>query len=88
MMENRVWLNKYKINHGFRAWKQKITRSIDFIKGSIFKLPRHLFLHYHFVWLSVRTVLLAIIGFMPSKGEGAIGALDYPKKERKILAVR
>jgi ubiquitin-conjugating enzyme E2 J1 len=34
----------------------------------------------------VRTVLLAIIGFMPSKGGGAIGALDYTSQERKILA--
>lgn len=35
---------------------------------------------------SIRTVLLAIIGFMPSKGGGAIGALDYTPKERKVLA--
>eukprot|EP00794_Sanderia_malayensis_P000292 gene292-918_t len=37
---------------------------------------------------SIRTVLLAIIGFMPSKGEGAIGALDYSTSERKVLAKR
>lgn len=35
---------------------------------------------------SIRTVLLAIIGFMPTKGEGAIGALDYTPEERKVLA--
>eukprot|EP00795_Rhopilema_esculentum_P017771 gene17771-9444_t len=35
---------------------------------------------------SIRTVLLAIIGFMPSKGEGAIGALEYRSEERKRLA--
>lgn len=35
---------------------------------------------------SIRTVLLAIIGFMPSKGGGAIGALDYTTEERKVLA--
>ncbi|KAK3728112.1 hypothetical protein QZH41_014269, partial [Actinostola sp. cb2023] len=35
---------------------------------------------------SIRTVLMAIIGFMPSKGAGAIGALDYSPKERSILA--
>ncbi|XP_071819967.1 ubiquitin-conjugating enzyme E2 J1-like isoform X1 [Apostichopus japonicus] len=35
---------------------------------------------------SIRTVLLAIIGFMPTKGEGAIGALDYTTEERKVLA--
>lgn len=35
---------------------------------------------------SIRTVLLAIIGFMPTKGGGAIGALDYTPDERKNLA--
>ncbi|XP_019620207.1 PREDICTED: ubiquitin-conjugating enzyme E2 J1-like [Branchiostoma belcheri] len=35
---------------------------------------------------SIRTVLLAIIGFMPTKGAGAIGSLDYTPEERKILA--
>lgn len=34
----------------------------------------------------VRTVLIALIGFMPTKGEGAIGALDFPPEERKALA--
>jgi len=29
---------------------------------------------------------MAIIGFMPSKGAGAIGALDYTPKERNVLA--
>ncbi|XP_072106038.1 ubiquitin-conjugating enzyme E2 J1 [Mobula birostris] len=35
---------------------------------------------------SIRTALLAIIGFMPTKGEGAIGSLDYTPDERKTLA--
>lgn len=35
---------------------------------------------------SIRTAILAIIAFMPSKGEGAIGALDYTSDERKVLA--
>ncbi|XP_039253743.1 ubiquitin-conjugating enzyme E2 J1-like [Styela clava] len=35
---------------------------------------------------SIRTAILAIIGFMPTKGEGAIGALDYSPQERKNLA--
>jgi len=35
---------------------------------------------------SIRTVLLAIIGFMPSRGEGAIGALEYTREERRKLA--
>jgi ubiquitin-conjugating enzyme E2 J1 len=30
--------------------------------------------------------LLAIIGFMPTPGQGAIGSLDYPADERKKLA--
>ncbi|NWH75472.1 UB2J1 enzyme, partial [Piaya cayana] len=34
----------------------------------------------------VRTALLAIIGFMPTKGEGAIGSLDYTPEERRALA--
>eukprot|EP01137_Pigoraptor_chileana_P026326 Opistho-2@97136 len=37
---------------------------------------------------SIRTVLLAIISFMPTKGNGAIGALDYSTEERKRLAVK
>ncbi len=31
-------------------------------------------------------MLVALIGFLPTKGEGAIGALDYPAQERKDLA--
>lgn len=37
---------------------------------------------------SIRTALLAIIGFMPTHGGGAIGSLDYPSEERKSLARR
>ncbi|CDQ70029.1 unnamed protein product [Oncorhynchus mykiss] len=35
---------------------------------------------------SIRTALIAIIGFMPTKGEGAIGSLDYNPEERRGLA--
>ncbi|KAK6169246.1 hypothetical protein SNE40_020331 [Patella caerulea] len=35
---------------------------------------------------SIRTALLAIIGFMPTHGAGAIGSLDYTPEERKVLA--
>lgn len=35
---------------------------------------------------SLRTALLAIIGFMPTHGNGAIGSLDYTADERKALA--
>lgn len=37
---------------------------------------------------SIRTALLAIIGFMPTHGAGAIGSLDYTADERKALAQR
>lgn len=37
---------------------------------------------------SIRTALMAIIGFLPTPGKGAIGALDYPPEERKKLAKR
>jgi ubiquitin-conjugating enzyme E2 J1 len=36
----------------------------------------------------VRTALLAIIGFMETPGEGALGSLDYTPEERKSLAKR
>jgi len=36
---------------------------------------------------AVRTMLEAIISFMPSEGMGAIGALDWTVEERKKLAV-
>lgn len=35
---------------------------------------------------SVRTVLLAVIGFFPTEAKGALGGLDYTKEERKRLA--
>uniref|UniRef100_L7M0M9 Putative ubiquitin protein ligase n=1 Tax=Rhipicephalus pulchellus TaxID=72859 RepID=L7M0M9_RHIPC len=35
---------------------------------------------------SLRTALLAIIGFMPTHGSGAIGSLDYSAQERRQLA--
>ena len=35
---------------------------------------------------SIRTALLAILGFMPTHGGGAIGSLDYTPEERKRLA--
>jgi len=37
---------------------------------------------------SIRTALLAIIGFMPTPGQGTIGSLDYTADERKALARR
>ena len=37
---------------------------------------------------SIRTALLAIIGFMPTESLGALGALDYSSEERKALALK
>lgn len=37
---------------------------------------------------AVRLILEALISFMPTKGEGAVGALDYPAAERRELAAR
>jgi ubiquitin-conjugating enzyme E2 J1 len=34
----------------------------------------------------VRTALLAIISFLPTKAEGAIGGIDWSPEERKVLA--
>jgi ubiquitin-conjugating enzyme E2 J1 len=30
--------------------------------------------------------MLALISFLPTKGEGAIGALDYTDEERRLFA--
>jgi len=37
---------------------------------------------------SIRTALLAMIGFMPTHGNGAIGSLDYTEEERRVLTKR
>ena len=37
---------------------------------------------------SIRTALLAIIGFMPTEGLGAIGSLDFSSEERQQLAIK
>lgn len=47
--------------------------------------------HHEETWRpswSLRTVLIAIIAFMPTKGDGAIASLDWPKEERQKLAVK
>lgn len=41
--------------------------------------------HWQPSW-SVRTALTALVAFMPSPGNGAIGSLDFPKEERRRLA--
>jgi hypothetical protein len=45
--------------------------------------------HHEETWRpswTIRTVLLALISFMPSRGDGAIASLDWPSEERKKLA--
>lgn len=37
---------------------------------------------------SVRTALVALIAFMPTNPDGALGSLDYTKEERRALAIR
>ena len=36
----------------------------------------------------VRTVCMALISFFPTKGAGAIGALEYSEAERRAIAKR
>ncbi|KAL1194707.1 Ubiquitin-conjugating enzyme E2 32 [Cardamine amara subsp. amara] len=43
--------------------------------------------HWQPSW-SVRTALTALIAFMPSSPNGALGSLDYPKEERRVLATK
>ena len=47
--------------------------------------------HHNETWQpawGVRLILEAIVSFMPTPGEGALGSLDYPPAERRALAVR
>uniref|UniRef100_A0A0D6R7K7 UBC core domain-containing protein n=1 Tax=Araucaria cunninghamii TaxID=56994 RepID=A0A0D6R7K7_ARACU len=43
--------------------------------------------HWQPSW-SVRAALVALIAFMPTKPEGAVGSLDYTKEERSALAIK
>ncbi|XP_039067102.1 ubiquitin-conjugating enzyme E2 32-like isoform X2 [Hibiscus syriacus] len=43
--------------------------------------------HWQPSW-SVRTALVALIAFMPSSPNGALGSLDYKKEERHALAIK
>jgi len=43
--------------------------------------------HWQPSW-SVRTALTAMIAFMPTPGEGALGSLDCPKEERRKMAAK
>lgn len=36
----------------------------------------------------VRTALVALIAFMPTNPDGALGSLDYKKEERRTLAIK
>lgn len=35
---------------------------------------------------NIRTIMEALIAFMPQRGNGAVGSLDYSKEERQVLA--
>ena len=37
---------------------------------------------------AVRTALVAMIAFMPTSPNGALGSLDYTKEERRALAIK
>jgi len=43
--------------------------------------------HWQPSW-SVRAALVALIAFMPTKPEGAVGSLDYSQEERTALAIK
>lgn len=43
--------------------------------------------HWQPSW-SVRTALVALIAFMPTSPNGALGSLDFPKEERQALAIK
>ncbi|KAJ8767316.1 hypothetical protein K2173_017360 [Erythroxylum novogranatense] len=43
--------------------------------------------HWQPSW-SVRTALVALIAFMPTNPNGALGSLDYTKEERRTLAIK
>ncbi|CAI9118976.1 OLC1v1020623C1 [Oldenlandia corymbosa var. corymbosa] len=43
--------------------------------------------HWQPSW-SVRTALVALIAFMPTSPNGALGSLDYTKDERRVLAIK
>ncbi|KAL1539132.1 Ubiquitin-conjugating enzyme E2 32 [Salvia divinorum] len=43
--------------------------------------------HWQPSW-SVRTALVAMIAFMPTSPNGALGSLDYTKEERRALAIK
>ncbi|KAI3687183.1 hypothetical protein L1987_80876 [Smallanthus sonchifolius] len=43
--------------------------------------------HWQPSW-SVRTALTALIAFMPTSPNGALGSLDYKKEERRVLAIK
>ncbi|KAL3163216.1 Ubiquitin-conjugating enzyme E2 32 [Trebouxia sp. C0010 RCD-2024] len=42
--------------------------------------------HWQPSW-SVRVALVALIAFLPTSGQGAIGSLDFSKEEKRVLAI-
>lgn len=50
-------------------------------------MKSHPYLIFFFL-LAVRTALVALIAFMPTEPNGALGSLDYKKGERRALAIK
>ena len=87
----QVFIGKYALHSSFL--KRKISRYILLQPNGRFETGKKICLsisgHHPESWQpswSIRTALLAIIGFMPTPGQGTIGSLDYPKSERVKLA--
>ncbi|GFQ01400.1 ubiquitin-conjugating enzyme e2 32 [Phtheirospermum japonicum] len=72
-------------NHHPEHWQPSWSEA--FFDHSNIELPLHRFYHMSFVLL-VRTALVALIAFMPTSPNGALGSLDYPKEERRALAIK
>ncbi|CAA3032657.1 ubiquitin-conjugating enzyme E2 32, partial [Olea europaea subsp. europaea] len=53
-----------------------------------FKPPSFLLLTSIWMVLAVRTALVALIAFLPTNPNGALGSLDYPKEVRRSLAIK
>lgn len=56
--------------------------------SDIFRPPHTSHLACMLLLLAVRTALVALIAFMPTHPNGALGSLEYKKEERRTLAVK
>lgn len=75
----------------YRLWYWLIAKNlmaIGYLLWTLFLPSFSSIADYNLCMIVVRTALLAIIGFMPTPGHGAIGSLDYTPDEKKTLANR